>query len=164
MKKIITLTTLCISALYTSLPAKVYDYTEKDYGTIAEYKGGDGKTLQVYNGSSHKIYVRIGYESGTNQYDNNFFKNCEFTGFKLNPGQTGEIYKYFDCLPINITGHFLKEDGTVLKDIPNGIKKTNINDTGTLRWEVYDNTGLYYRGALRNRTWVKQAKYDPFVG
>jgi hypothetical protein len=107
----------------------------------------------VYNGSKQRIYVRIGYEGTA----------CEYTGFILNPGQTGRVYKSPFCVPINVSGNFLAPDNTVIKAIPNPIIKTRMDDVGTLQWNISDQYGIDYLGSWSEyeQRWDKKALYRP---
>jgi hypothetical protein len=145
--------TICLSlAIHTPLQAKIHDYTKKNelgefvtQGVINEfndYGPYKGNTFQVYNGSTQRIYIRIGYifyNGGDCEGD------CEYTGFILDPGQTGKIHKHTYCNPINVSGHFYTQDNVVKGDIPNPIRKTYINDRGILQWDVTDE-GILYKG------------------
>jgi hypothetical protein len=160
MKKIITLThilrlalclTICLSmALHTSLYAPIYDYTTQNYDLIKEYDESKavknafsgGKTLQITNKSTQKIYARIGYEVRVG-----ILANCEYTGFILNPGQTGKVYKDRNCLPKYVAGVFVKQDNSTV-NIPNPDTNRRQND-GVLQWDVYD-SGIVYQGAKSN--------------
>jgi hypothetical protein len=172
MKKIITqalnfTTTLCLTiclsmALHAPLQAKVYDYTKPDKkeltDPIKEYKKWGGKTFQVHNRSTQKIYVRIGYSFAEGKFCN----TCTFTGFILDPGQIGKVYKDPRCVPINMTGIFITENGAKIADIPNGIRATNMNDLGTLQWDITDKQGIIFRGHETPDGWKKNpAGYKP---
>jgi hypothetical protein len=127
---------LCLGiALHNPLSATVYDFTNRDANDPnllhKEYHAAGGKTISVKNESSNNIYLRIGYEA------------CEFTGFKLKPGQTGRVYKSPFCVPFNVSGHFLAENGSVIGDIQNPMFKRRMEELGALEWEV-DNDGLRF--------------------
>lgn len=148
MKKTVIITlALCLGAgQHSPVSAAVYDFTNRDANDAnlleKEYHAAGGKTISVKNESSNNIYLRIGYEA------------CEFTGFKLKPGQTGRVYKSPFCVPFNVSGHFLAEDGKVIGDIQNPIFKKRMDEIGNLQWNV-DNDGLRYLGAWKDGEWLE---------
>jgi hypothetical protein len=87
--------TICLGIVHAPLQAKIYNLTEnptKDTQVIREYKLSGNKSFTVKNNSCRQQYIRIGYEG----IDNHL---CNFTGFVLDPGQTGKVHKSPVCIP-----------------------------------------------------------------
>lgn len=88
--------TICLGmALHTPLYAPVYDLTknpDQASQTWHEYKIKGNKSFSVKNNLDRKEYVRIGYKGPIGPV-------CEYTGFVLNPGQTGKVLKSPICQP-----------------------------------------------------------------
>lgn len=87
---------LCLNAAqHTSLYAPIYDLTknpDQANQTWDEYKIKGNKSFSVKNNLDRKVYVRIGYAGPIGPV-------CEYTGFILNPGQTGKVLKSPICRP-----------------------------------------------------------------
>jgi hypothetical protein len=122
-KKIIVAIIICLqAALHTTLYAPIYDLTKNPsqaHQEWDEYKIKGNKSFSVKNNLDRKEYVRIGYKGPVGPV-------CEYTGFVLNPGQTGKVLKSPICQP------YIVSSGTT------SIKPWNGHETrlGDFMWTI----------------------------